>query len=230
MLGRHNNFSKIFISVIYYLALTLPLSSCLTMITLMNKPQQKIEYKLAIKDNIIAAGKILDQPDEKSDNILLIGEKYSYLITEGGSTLEKLSISIIGPKLEIITDSPSTSNESNIHIDRDGKIFGTLKFTIRNIQNLTTEEDLEAKKLSFAKEKNNKSDYKITLEIRGIIAHKAKIPSTLNTPLSKKREIKIFSEAVDFPFAELKTALILPFAFAADVITAPIQLIWLNRK
>ena len=74
-----------------FLITTLPLTACasLSLESKYSTYEQKFESRVLQQDNIIGLGETKSQ-SEQSSQALLVGEKFNYLLTEGGTDLLKI--------------------------------------------------------------------------------------------------------------------------------------------
>jgi len=172
-------------------------------------------------DVIIAAGK----PDEASlkkigasDALVFIGSRYSYLLLAGIEPLMKISRNLEGQYIFIKQPSHSL-------FYKDNQFWGTLKVGYKYPGELTAKQTEILGDLGFQKERNG--IYLIDIEISGLRFAKTEIPPNQNKALQMKHEIYFYNPPGSVVLPAIGKAILTPVAFAADIITSPVQILGL---
>ncbi len=191
-------------------------------------PQYRYDYERVtlIEDNVVAFGK-LAQPssDLPSDAVVVAGEKYSYVITEGAMAFQSL-FSQLEPKYIRFHHDLSFYHPYGIN----NQFSGTIRFDYAPPSGLSAQEQALFKSYGVAPcacgSSSKSSANSFELKLSGLIYPVANNIKRLQ-PLSKAYKVSVYqTEKVkkrlpDTPLAE-KIALF-PIALAVDVIALPFQ-------
>lgn len=207
------------------------LTACATS-ALMDK-DNGVRYKTnqvdLINDRVIAFGKPAASVNNiPSDSIVIVGEQYSYVLTEGGARFAKV-ISALDPNKIEITKSLNFLSEEN-----DGKFAGSLPLSYVKLSEDVTKSDRQFFIENGAKECTTSSDIRLKaqrfcfdLQLSGVVYPAAKNSSSFKA-LSKPYHVNIYTrqqvkEYSKTPSKVTEKLMLFPFAIAFDVVTLPVQ-------
>lgn len=219
------------------LALTLGTTTILTgcaTATLLDKDdgvRTRTVKNVLINDYVIAFGKpaqvISNLPQ---DSIVIVGQQYSYVLTNGGARFAKI-ISSLDPKNIQVTRSLDFYSAKN-----DGNFSGSLNLSYIKLTEDVTKADREFFIENGAEECTNSSDRRLNaqrfcfdIKLSGVVYPAATNRDSFKA-LSKPYRVSIYTqqEQKDYSKAGSNAAnklMLFPFAVAFDVMTLPFQAI-----
>ncbi|OTG83603.1 hypothetical protein [Acinetobacter sp. ANC 4648] len=182
-----------------------------------------------IDDNVLAFGKPAQAVSNlPNDSIVIVGEKNSYVLTQGGGRFAKLISSLDAKNIQITKDLTFYS------ANNDGNFSGSLPLTYVKLSEDVSKADREFFIENGAEECTNSSDHRLkaqrfcfNLKLAGVVYPAASNSASFKT-LSKPYQISIYTrkQVKDYSNASSKTAdklILFPFAVAFDVVTLPFQ-------
>lgn len=209
------------------------LTGCATA-TLLDKDdgvRTKTVKNVLINDNVIAFGKPAQvMPNFPQDSIVIVGQQYSYVLTQGGAKFAKV-ISTLDPKNIQVTRSLDFYSAKN-----DGNFSGALELSYVKLAEDVTKADRAFFIENGAEECTNSSDKRLNaqrfcfnIKLGGVVYPAATNRDSFKA-LSKPYQISIYTseEVKDYSKVSSKTAdklVLFPFAVAFDVVTLPFQAI-----
>ncbi|MCR6568352.1 hypothetical protein ABUS21_04005 [Acinetobacter baumannii] len=211
-----------------FLITTLPLTACasLSLESKYSTYEQKFESRVLQQDNIIGLGETKSQ-SEQSSQALLVGEKFNYLLTEGGTDLLKIMQKLPNKDRVLLNKLPL-----ELDIYDENVFYGHMHFyhpvPMSQLSN-TKKQELLA--LGFLEEsiqvKNQEKEIYLSrnIAIQGSIYEGTK----QKNQLSLAGSIPIVLQEQRLTMQEnksnaLKKKLLSPLALGLDIITLPIQL------
>ena len=188
-------------------------------------------HNTLIEDHVLAFGKpaqtITNLPQ---DSVMIVGEKNSYVLTQGGARFVKLISSLDAKNIQI------TKNLSFFSAQNDGHFSGSLPLAYVKLAEDVTKADREFFIENSAEECTTSSDQRLkaqrfcfNVQLAGVVYPAAKNSAAFKA-LSKPYSVSIYTqtEVKDYSKASSKTAdklMLFPFAVAFDVVTLPFQAI-----
>lgn len=183
-----------------------------------------------VVDKLIAIGK-LDQKGEQvleiPGGLVFLGEKQSYLIVKGGAELQAIAKSSIGPDVEILASYYESYNHLYI---QDQKFWGEVALRASSGKGYPPEQQAELDALGFVK---NEQDifskgpdvYRKTIALEGVVMKPIDVPANIVEHLTHSRSIAFYPPSDQKAPLNPGKYVVLPFAVAVDVVTAPIQIL-----
>lgn len=182
-----------------------------------------------IEDNVLAFGKPAQAvPNLPSDSIVIVGEKNSYVLTQGGARFAKIISSLEAKNIQITKDLSFYSAQN------DGNFSGSLPLSYIKLTEDVSKADREFFIENGAEECTTSSDQRLkaqrfcfNLKLAGVVYPVANNSASFKK-LSKPYRVSIYTrkEVTDYSKAGAKTAdklILFPFAVAFDVVTLPFQ-------
>ncbi|MCT9165211.1 hypothetical protein KTH03_04240 [Acinetobacter baumannii] len=211
-----------------FLITTLPLTACasLSLESKYSTYEQKFESRVLQQDNIIGLGETKSQ-SEQSSQALLVGEKFNYLLTEGGTDLLKIMQKLPESDRVLLNKLPL-----ELDIYNDNVFYGHIYFYHPvPVNQLSYAKKQELLKLGFLEEslsvKNQDKEIYLSknIGIKGTVYEGTK----QKNQLSLAGSIPIVLQEQRLTMQEnksnaLKKKLLSPLALGLDIITLPIQL------
>lgn len=214
---------KVSPTFLFLLISLVPLSGCFTSIAIMQtSPESQNPRREVLRDTILALGRARsqDQIPALLQEILFIGEKNSFFISEGGSDIFEISKNLDGNRLSLDPYTPSLYTEGD-------RVWGFLTFfySLESNQDQPNKEVLNLQKSGFHPSSKQQNRYERKVEIKGQIFPKMEIPENLKHSLITSRLICFYTPPKHSVIPAIKRTAVLPFAIAADILTSPIQII-----
>lgn len=181
-------------------------------------PPASIERNILFEDTIYAVGKT-----SNSQDLVLIGQQKTYLITHGSNEL--LSLMKLNPvQLKLNKNGP-------IYLEFDSVEFTSNIEVSYSSSKLTQDERAVLSSISSAymNGQGNQKEYFAKLAVRGNIYAKEIQAFDTNSNLSQSRDIKIVTSKTGVTNNTSSKTFALPLAIAFDIITSPIQIIMLPK-
>lgn len=179
-----------------------------------------------LQDRVLAIGRIVRKEDSQPESparLAFLGEKNSYLVTEGVEALLEIANSSVGPFIEV--DSGYQDPASRLYL-RDGSFWGALSLTTSRKALLNEEQQRRLIGLGFESDGTApRSGFTKHLQIKGVTARKVELPPNLVAKLSHERVIEFYRSPDEAAPVNSRKKLLAPLAFGADVATAPVQLL-----
>lgn len=188
-----------------------------------------------VDDTVVAFGKPATQvAGIPSDGVVIVGEKHSYVLTQGGYQFSQL-LTNLDPRYIQVTRSLDFYSPKN-----DGRFQGSFEISYRKVKSDFSKNDIDFVLRSGGTECTTESDnrmnaqrfcFKVPLEgaVYPVVNNLSLLQSKFKS-LSRPYKVSIYTETTQTtteyngtnPVAKL---VLLPFALAFDVITLPIQLV-----
>lgn len=216
-------------------ALALSCMGCATS-TLMRdtgRSYEKTVRETLLQDTVVAfaqpAKPIRDMPN---DNVVIVGQQYSYVLTSGGKNFVTV-LSRLNPKNIKVSRGLDFYSEKN-----DGTFTGVLELSYVALREDISKSDLnffienDAKECSSYSDKQmNAQRFCFKIPLSGVTYPQAKNLDRLNSnlkQLSKPYHVSIYTNKKEIEHTSsrnnpAKKLVLLPFAVAFDVITSPFQ-------
>ncbi|MFC3903657.1 hypothetical protein SAMN05421749_102461 [Acinetobacter marinus] len=210
-------------------------SGCATS-ALMNDTGRDVERTVRetlIKDTVVAfAQPAKPIQDVANDNVVIVGQQYSYLLTQGGKNFVNVLRRLDAKNIKVDNELAFLSEKN------DGTFKGTLPLTYVALKEDISKDDLnffieyDAKECSNYSDKQMKAQrFCLNIPLSGVIYPQARNIASLNSNLqhlSKPYHVSIYTEKkqkehIDSRNNPAKKLVLLPFAVAFDVITSPFQ-------
>lgn len=184
-----------------------------------------------IHDYVMAFGQPAQAiPNLPKDSIVIVGQQYSYVLTQGGAKFAKV-ISSLDPKNIQVTRSLDFYSAKN-----DGNFSGSLDLSYIKLAEDVTKTDREFFIENGAEECTNSSDKRLNaqrfcfnIKLAGVVYPAATNRDSFKA-LSKPYRVSIYTQQEEKDYSKVgsNTAnklMLFPFAVAFDVVTLPFQAI-----
>ncbi len=218
-----------FKKIVYCLLLTstLGLSSCATTALFedFNPTEQETYKKVLGQDTMLAIGQSVNHG--KKQGLVFIGQKYTYLITQGGEPFYALLREFPANKLVLVSDIPISLEFSNATQFQDKITFNYAD----PVEKLTPQQVIRLKQLGFEDWKtltNNKGQTETYLQVTYAYQGQLYKPSEtaqIHHRFSKPYPLSLIQEksSTHINAGNIgKTIILTPLALTFDVVTAPI--------
>lgn len=217
--------------------MVMTLSGCATIMVGAMEPDKTPVKQLLIEDKVVAFARPAENA-QVAGNVVIVGENYSYVLTDGGQKLTQL----------ITTLSPSHFNVTNdLHFDMvdKSKFKGTVWLAYKLSKTMSEKEQLDIltqnkakpcpKEFAVLEQANvvQATRYCLSVYIEGDIHPKIKnfdAISAQTNSLTRPYKVKIH-QTTSYRRSKADIAqriLILPLAIAFDVVTLPVQVVGLG--
>ncbi len=207
------------------------LSGCATHSLLENSGgtyTQKVKQTL-VSDQVLAFGKpAIKLPNIPHDAVVIVGQKHSYVLTEGGGRFESL-MTRLDPRYITLQNSLDFYSAKN-----DGTFTGNLSFKYTRVKSDVSTSDVNFFLQNGVKECTSASDkaldaqsYCFNVPLSGMVYPAVSNQNSLKA-LSRAYPVTIYTEKEQQAYQQgsnnpLETVVLLPFAVAFDVVTLPFQ-------
>lgn len=216
------------------LTATLTLSGCATH-TLLSKDSggvetQKVKKTLA-NDHVLAFGKpSLPLPNLPADAVVIVGQKNSYVLTEGGGQFTRL-LTRLDPKHIKLTKPLDFYSANN-----DGQFTGELAFKYTKLKDEVSNDELNFFLQNNVEECTSQSDKSLnaqsfcfSIPLKGLSYPAVSNQSELKA-LSRAYPVSIYTHEEQTTYRQgesdpVQKLVLFPFAVAFDVVTLPFQAI-----
>lgn len=184
-----------------------------------------------INDDVVAFGTPADSSAVAKNTVVIVGEKYSYVLTQGGQQATHL-FTTLNPNYIQVTKPLNFYSANN-----DGKFTGTLELSYTRLKSYFKSTDYDFMLQNQGRECSTQSDmrmnaqrfcFEIAIEggVYPAVSNLSLIQSKYRA-LSKPYQVSIYtnqttSHTQDNTVAKLVA---LPFAIAFDVVTLPVQIL-----
>lgn len=186
-----------------------------------------------VEDRVLAFGKPATLlPETNHESIVIIGEKNSYVLTQGSQRFATL-INYLDPDYIKLTKSLDFYSANN-----DGRFNGTLGLKYSQLKENISKKDREFflknnadECTSYDENKMDVQSFCFDVNLSGVVYPAVAVPSNMKR-LSKYYPVSIYTETkttVANPDAGRDTGrklVLLPFAVAFDVVTLPLQALY----
>lgn len=182
-----------------------------------------------LEDHVLAFGKpAVRLANMPTDAVVIVGQKNSYVLTEGGSTFERL-IGKLDPRYVTLSDSLDFYSANN-----DGRFTGKLSLKYRQLENQITDNDRKFFLQHGVSDCTTSNDRELgakgfcfNIALQGVIYPAVSNQSSLKA-LSKAYPVTIYTKKSEIKYQTgdknaVEQVILLPFAVAFDVVTLPFQ-------
>lgn len=197
------------------------------------KTYTKTTKQTLVEDRVLAFGKpVAILPETNQDSIVIIGEKNSYVLTQGSKEFTTL-INYLDPDYIKLTQKLEFFSANN-----DGRFGGTLGLKYSQLKENIGKKDREFflknnadECTSYDEGKMDVQSFCFDVDISGVVYPAVNMPSNMKR-LSKHYPVSIYTQTtttVANPEAGKdagRKLVLLPFAVAFDVVTLPIQALY----
>lgn len=149
--------------------------------------------------------------------VAFLGRKHTYLLLEGGVKIEKVAHELGGARLTLDPDTRQLYRKGD-------KIWGHVTLTYK--PDVASSEPLVLDKvavLGFVRQKSG--DYKLNVEVKGVVASAAKLKKTIPDSFDKSRDIAFYNPPGSSPPPDITKLVTVPLALVVDVALTPVYLI-----
>ena len=202
------------------------LSGCATyMASQSTETTTKITKTLAYEDAILGMGQPTGEniSAEARNFLALIGEKQTYLLTEGADEIKAIVKNLDGRLIGVNQDQPKI----NMLVQQDSSeiqsVRGDVTITYNKAADRLTEQErktLTELKFTLAEDKQS---YWRSLHIQGVVYPPVKNLAAIASQFKQTRPVQFYKTEYKQNHNPLR-AILLPLGVAFDVITAPIQI------
>ncbi len=202
------------------------LSGCATyMVNEATETTTKITKTLAYEDAILGMGQPTGEniSAEARNFLALIGEKQTYLLTEGADEIKAIVKNLDGRLIGVNQDQPKI----NMLVQQDSSeiqsVRGDVTITYNKAADRLTEQErktLTELKFTLAEDKQS---YWRSLHIQGVVYPPVKNLAAIASQFKQTRPVQFYKTEYKQNHNPLR-AILLPLGGAFDVITAPIQI------
>ena len=202
------------------------LSGCATyMASQSTETTTKITKTLAYEDAILGMGQPTGEniSAEARNFLALIGEKQSYLLTDGADEIKAIVKNLDGRLIGVNQDQPKI----NMLVQQDSSeiqsVRGDVTITYNKAADRLTEQErktLTELKFTLAEDKQS---YWRSLHIQGVVYPPVKNLAAIASQFKQTRPVQFYKTEYKQNHNPLR-AILLPLGVAFDVVTAPIQI------
>ena len=185
-----------------------------------------------IDDRVVAFGSPAANSGVASSSVVIVGEKQSYVLTEGGTKLVNL-LTKLEPK-NITVDNALEFYSAN----NDGKFAGTMKLSYARLQDEFKRSDMQFFIQNGAKECTSESDTRMNAQrfcfdvpLKGAVYPQVSNLDLVRSqfrPLTRPYSVSIYTNTqttTNSGRTGAEKLVLLPFALAFDVVTLPVQVL-----
>lgn len=185
-----------------------------------------------IDDRVVAFGSPAANSGVASSSVVIVGEKQSYVLTEGGTKLVNL-LTKLEPK-NITVDNALDFYSAN----NDGKFAGTMNLSYARLQDEFKRSDMQFFIQNGAKECTSESDTRMNAQrfcfdvpLKGAVYPQASNFDLVRSqfrPLTRPYSVSIYTNTqttTNSGRTGAEKLVLLPFALAFDVVTLPVQVL-----
>ena len=211
---------------------SLTLSGCATH-TLLSKDSGGIETKQVkktlVNDSVLAFGKpSMRLPNLPTDAVVIVGQKHSYVLTEGGGRFERL-VTRLDPKYIKLTKPLDFYSANN-----DGTFTGTLSFKYTKLKDEVSNHEKNfflqngvQECSDYSEQKLNAQSFCFEIPLKGVSYPAVTNQASLQA-LSRSYPVTIYTHEQQQSYRHgnsdpVQKLVLLPFAVAFDVVTLPFQ-------
>lgn len=208
------------------------LSGCFTMVNSEGGYSSKShrESQAILNDTVLALGK----PDASASNMLgnanafaLFGKSNTYVLTTGGDALQQIALAFAQNK-DLNAERLSIVNENkSLYLDKD-TAWGTVQFAYRPMSKDEATQASEEKSLRNLGFKADEAGvFNVFVRVEAAVKPALDLSAVRLPAFQKNRDLVFYepSSATLVNKPKLGKILLTPLALAADVVTAPLQLI-----
>ncbi|WP_066803213.1 hypothetical protein [Moraxella oblonga] len=216
------------------LTATMMLSGCATH-SLLSKDSggmtTKQVQKTLVNDTVLAFGKpTLPMQGLPADAVVIVGQKHSYVLTEGGGQFERL-LTRLDPKHIKLTKPLEFYSQNN-----DGQFTGELAFKYTKLKDDVSNQELNfflqnnvEECTSYSDKSLNAQSFCFSIPLKGLSYPAVNNQASLHT-LSRAYPVSIYTHEEQTTYRQgesdpIQKLVLFPFAVAFDVVTLPFQAI-----
>ena len=217
------------------LATSLVLTGCATSSLLEDKPatsQVMAGKRALVQDRVVAFGAPSQASGLPQSNVVIVGEKHSYVLTDGGQKLVNLLTNLDPKNIQV-------DNALDFHSAKnDGKFSGVMQLSYVKLKDEVKRQDVQLFLQNGAKECTNQSDmrmgaqrYCFDINIQGGIYPQVSNYDLVRSqfrPLTRPYSVTIYTNqggSLQHNRTNAEKLVLLPFALAFDVVTLPVQIL-----
>ncbi len=202
------------------------LSGCATMrVNELTETTTEMSQKLVYTDSILGMGQPTGEgiSDEARNFLALIGQKQTYLLTEGADEIKTIVKNLDGRLIGVNQDQETI--QMSIHQDSPEirSVSGAIQITYNKPSSQLTETERKTLGQLRFKVSADGSSYQVPLHIQGIVYPPAKNLQAIQSQFKQVRQVAFYQTEYKQNHNPLR-AVLLPLGVAFDVITAPIQI------
>lgn len=210
------------------------LSGCATSSLLDDSPstQTHNQKTTLIDDRVVAFGSPAANSGIAAGSVVIVGEKQSYVLTDGGAKLVNL-LTTLEPK------NITVDNAMEFYSANDGKFSGTMKLSYARLKDEVKRNDLQFFLQNGAKECTSDSDARMNAQrfcfdvpLKGAVYPQVSNFDLVRSqfrPLTRPYSVSIYTNTQSTTTTGGRSGaeklVLLPFALAFDVVTLPIQVL-----
>ena len=202
------------------------LSGCATyMASQSTETTTKITKTLAYEDAILGMGQPTGEniSAEARNFLALIGEKQTYLLTEGADEIKAIVKNLDGRLIGVNQDQPKI----NMLVQQDSSEIQSVRGDVTITYNKATDRLTEQERKTLTELKftlsEDKQSYWRSLHIQGVVYPPVKNLAAIASQFKQTRPVQFYKTEYKQNHNPLR-AILLPLGVAFDVITAPIQI------
>ena len=216
------------------LAVTLASTGCATSSVLNDSSSYTSTEKVVLStDQIVAFGKPAEAlPRTPNASMVIIGEKRSYVLTEGGNEMINLLSNLNASNIRV-------NNAMEFEVpNNDGRFEGVMRFSYAKLKDDFSKKDYQYFLQNEGEDCTSTSDMRIDAQrfcfavpVRGAIypaVSNLQVIRANYRPLSKPYTVSFYTNKEETSTRGKGTAdklILLPFALAFDVVTLPLQIL-----
>ena len=202
------------------------LSGCATyMASQSTETTTKITKTLAYEDAILGMGQPTGEniSAEARNFLALIGEKQTYLLTEGADEIKAIVKNLDGRLIGVNQDQPKI----NMLVQQDSSEIQSVRGDVTITYNKATDRLTEQERKTLTELKfilsEDKQSYWRSLHIQGVVYPPVKNLAAIASQFKQTRPVQFYKTEYKQNHNPLR-AILLPLGVAFDVVTAPIQI------
>jgi hypothetical protein len=184
----------------------------------------KSSREVAASDVLIAAGRLSESDSKRlglSADIILVGEKATYLLTKGGEELLSISENLDGNRIFLFSET--VTNSLNL---KDKKFWGkvALGYSRTDPPGYSAVDVAALEKAGFQK---GSYYYSRTINFEGVVLEKIDLTDAQKNNFKVRRPIGFYSSSGGMGMPNyLAAAVLVPLGFAADAVLWPLYMLF----
>jgi len=176
--------------------------------------------KPVLKDSVYAMARpdaALAKKMGQDGIVAFLGRKHTYLLLEGGVTIEKVAHELGGSGLTLDPDTRQLYRKGNT-------IWGHVTLTYKPDVASSVPQVLDkVTALGFVWQKSG--DYKLNVDVKGVVASASKLKKAIPDSFDKSRDIAFYNPPGSSPPPDVTKLVTVPLALVVDVALTPVYLI-----
>lgn len=180
---------------------------------------------LAFEDAILGMGQPTGEniSAEARNFLALIGEKQTYLLTDGADEIKAIVKNLDGRLIGVNQEQPEINMQVHQNSEKVQTVSGTVSIAYNKASNRLTEQERKIlAQLKFAPATDQQSYWRY-LSIQGVVYPPAKNLQAIQSQFKQTRSVRFYKAEYKQNHNPLR-AILLPLGVAFDVITAPVQI------